>query len=59
MSTCEHCGRVLDQNGDCPLSEWGRASREAQGLPPTIQDPATLRKIGTIIARGLREDLAS
>lgn len=38
------------------IAEWTRKSREAQGLPPKITDPATLRKIATIMwPRGVEQ----
>jgi hypothetical protein len=33
-----------------PAEEYVTASRAAQGLPPTITDPATLAKVAAILA---------
>lgn len=34
---------------DAELAEWVRASCAAQGLPPTVEDPAVLARVAAII----------
>jgi hypothetical protein len=38
------------------LAERVRRSRERQGLPPKITDPATLAKVATLLDAGLDSD---
>ena len=40
---------------DEEIREWGARSRAAQGLPPTITDPAILARVITLAFTGLPE----
>lgn len=53
MSTCDGCRGPLDENGTCPRRESVRAQRIAQGLPPTIEDPAALDAIAVLFGDSL------
>lgn len=37
------------------MREWVARSRAAQGLPPTIEDPEILRRLGAIVLRSAQK----
>jgi hypothetical protein len=49
--TCCKCDAPCDESRICDpcLRKWVTESRAAQGLPPTVEDPKTLARIGRLM----------
>jgi hypothetical protein len=48
MEWCQYCTAEGCADG-CDFTAWVHASRVAQGLPPTVEDPAVLARIAVLM----------